>query len=93
MNNSFKPKPSKQIKLNKTSITLDNTHQDFLKEFSKDYDEKIPKLKMEKRKVKHRLGNVKSLEDKLNLQDRFKELNTEINILKLKKKNLSSKNN
>jgi hypothetical protein len=86
MNNSFKPKPSKQIKLNKTSITLDNTHQDFLKEFSKDYDEKIPKLKMEKRKVKHRLGNVKSLEDKLNLQDRFKELNTEINILKLKKK-------
>ena len=86
MNNSFKPKPSKQIKLNKTSITLDNTHQDFSKEFSKDYDEKIPKLKMEKRKVKHRLGNVKSLEDKLNLQDRFKELNTEINILKLKKK-------
>ena len=86
MNNSFKPKPSKQIKLNKTAITLDNTHQDFLKEFSKDYDEKIPKLKMEKRKVKHRLANVKSLEDKLNLQDKLKELNTEINNLKLKKK-------
>ena len=86
MNNSFKPKPSKQIKLNKTAITLDNTHQDFLKEFSKDYDEKIPKLKMEKRKVKHRLANVKSLEDKLNLQDKLKELNTEINNLRLKKK-------
>tara|TARA_B100001059_G_C17768875_1_gene547217 strand:+ start:340 stop:1482 length:1143 start_codon:yes stop_codon:yes gene_type:complete len=86
MNNSFKPKPSKQIKLNKTAITLDNTHQDFLKEFSKDYDEKIPKLKMEKRKVKHRLANVKSLEDKLNLQDKLKELNAEINNLKLKKK-------
>lgn len=86
MNNSFKPKPSKQIKLNKTAITLDNTHQDFLKEFSKDYDEKIPKLRMEKRKVKHRLANVKSLEDKLNLQDKLKELNTEINNLKLKKK-------
>jgi hypothetical protein len=40
---SFKPKSIKKIKYNKkTSITLDTKHNEFLNEFSKDKEDKIP---------------------------------------------------
>lgn len=47
---SFKPKTNKKIKFNKQkSITLDGKHKEFLNEFSKNENDKIPELKNEKK--------------------------------------------
>jgi hypothetical protein len=49
---SFKPKATKKIKFNKkSSITLDNKHKEFLNEFSKDENDRIPELKFERQEL------------------------------------------
>jgi hypothetical protein len=49
---SFKPKTNKKIKFNKQkSITLDGKHKEFLNEFSKNENDKIPDLKVEKKEL------------------------------------------
>ena len=46
---SFKPKTVKKIKVNKkNSTTLDGKHKEFVNEFNKDENDRIPKLKEEK---------------------------------------------
>ncbi len=89
---SFKPKTTKKIKVNKKSIvTLDGKHNDFINEFNKDEQDKIPKLKNEKREI---LGKLKeneemqnlSIEQVLDLKDRIEEINEEIKNVKMKKK-------
>jgi len=89
---SFKPKTTKKIKVNKKSIvTLDGKHNDFINEFNKDEQDKIPKLKNEKREI---LGKLKeneemqnlSIEQVLDLKDRIEEINEEIKNIKMKKK-------
>jgi hypothetical protein len=67
---SFKPKPNKRMKYNKTSVTLDNTHKDFLQEFAKDFHEKIPKLKIEKSKLKTKMEIAKTIEEKMEISDK-----------------------
>ena len=50
---SFKPKTAKKIKYNKKkSITLDGKHNEFLNVFSKDENDRIPDLKLEKYELK-----------------------------------------
>ena len=84
----FKPKTNKKIKYNKkNSITLDNKHKEFLNEFSKDENNRLPELKNEKNKLKKQLENIDlSIEQKLDIQDRINEINTSIKDIKAKKK-------
>ena len=53
---AFKPKSAKKIKFNKkSSITLDGKHKEFLNEFSKDENDRIPDLQLEKYELKELL--------------------------------------
>ena len=85
---SFKPKPNKKVYIDNsnTSLTLDNTHNRFVDEFAKDSNEKIPKLKEEKRILKKKLLKTKKIEDKLDIKDRINEIKSQIHILGNKKK-------
>ena len=88
---SFKPKNTKKIKFlnKKNSITIDGKHKEFLSEFSKDENYRIPELNIEKQKLKKQLENLNendNIEEKLNIQDRINEIKQLINVTKLKKK-------
>jgi hypothetical protein len=87
---SFKPKTNKKIKFNKQkSITLDGKHKEFLNEFSKNENDRIPDLKAEKKKLELKLENPNeklSIEQKLDITDRIKEIKSIIKELKTKKK-------
>jgi hypothetical protein len=85
---SFKPKTNKKIKFNKQkSITLDGKHKEFLNEFSKNENDKIPDLKAEKKELELKIENhVLTVEQKLDISDRIKEITSTIKELKSKKK-------
>lgn len=89
---SFKPKTTKKIKVNKKStVTLDGKHNEFINEFNKDEQDKIPKLKNERRELLNKLKendetHSLSVEQVLDLKDRIEELNNEIKNTKMKKK-------
>jgi hypothetical protein len=86
---SFKPKTPKKIKYNKKgSITLDGKHKDFLNEFSKNEINKIPELLTEKKALQQKLESNENLtiEQKLDITDRVKDIIKIIKELKSKKK-------
>ena len=86
---SFKPKTNKHIRLNKkTTITLDTKHKEFLNDFSKDENDLIPELKLERHNIKKELENNKniSLDQQLDLKDKILELTDKIKEIKNKKK-------
>ena len=87
---SFKPKTTKKIKFNKQkSITLDGKHKEFLNEFSKNENDRIPDLKTEKTELEAKLANPNeklTVEQKLDINDRIKEIKNIIKELKNKKK-------
>jgi len=89
---SFKPKTAKKIKVNKKSIvTLDGKHNEFINEFNKDEQDKIPKLKNQKKEIVNQLKENEetqqlSIEQVLDLKDRVEEINDEIKNIKMKKK-------
>ena len=87
---TFKPKTAKKIKFNKkSSITLDLKHKEFLNEFSKDENNRIPELKIERQEIRAKLElekNILTLEQKLDLEDQIKEITENIKFIKSKKK-------
>jgi hypothetical protein len=85
---SFKPKTNKKIKFNKKSaITLDGKHKEFLNEFSKDDNIKIPELKLERAELKKQLEDENlTLEQRLDINDRLLEIKKTISEIKNKKK-------
>jgi hypothetical protein len=89
---SFKPKTYKKIKVSKkNSTTLDGKHKEFIHEFTKDEEDKMPKLKEERAQVrsileKNTKENTLSIEQVLDYQDRITEITTELKFLKSKKK-------
>ena len=85
---SFKPKSAKKIKFNKkTSITLDGKHKEFLNEFSKDENDRIPELQLEKYELKELLKkDTITVEQQLEYQDKINEINETIKQIKGKKK-------
>lgn len=85
---SFKPKTIKKIKYNKqNAVTLDNKHKEFINEFAKDENNRIPTLENEKNLIKNQLNNQEiNIELKLELIDKLKEINSKIKELKNKKK-------
>jgi hypothetical protein len=87
---TFKPKSTKKFKFNKkTSITLDTKHKEFLNEFTKDENDKIPEFKLEIQELKNKLDteNYKlNIEQILDYKDKINDLTSKINKTKLKKK-------
>ena len=85
---SFKPKSAKKIKYNKkTAITLDIKHKEFLNEFNKDDEYRIPNLKLERLVYKNQLKNQNlTIEQRLDIEDKINEIFETIRIIKLKKK-------
>jgi hypothetical protein len=85
---SFKPKSAKKIKYNKKSaVTLDTKHKEFLNEFNKDEEDRIPDLKLEKQELKLQLKNKNiTIEQRLDIQDKINDLNDSIKEIKSKKK-------
>ena len=85
---SFKPKSAKKIKFNKkSSITLDGKHKEFLNEFSKDENDRIPELQLEKYELKELLKKITvTIEQQLEYQDKINEINETIKQIKERKK-------
>jgi len=87
---NFKPKTNKKIKFNKkTAITLDTKHKEFLNEFNKDENNKIPELKFERSQIKQKLieeNEILTIEQRLDLQDKVNEITKTIKDIKSKKK-------
>jgi hypothetical protein len=88
---SFKPKNTRKIIVNKKStITLDNKHTQLMDTFNKELLETLPKLRQEKKQLKQKLKsniNTIDIQDKLDIQDKIKDINKQITQIKLKKKN------
>lgn len=88
---SFKPKTVKKIKVNKkNSTTLDGKHKEFVNEFNKDENDKIPRLKKEKAEIKgilekNSLENTLTIEQIMDYRDKLAEVTNEIKELKSKK--------
>ena len=84
---SFKPKTNKKIKFNKKSATtLDTKHKEFLNEFSKDDNDHIPKLKIERQILKDDLIKEMTIEKRLEIEDKINEITDKIKDIRLKKK-------
>jgi hypothetical protein len=85
---SFKPKSAKKIKFNKKSaVTLDTKHKEFINEFDKDENDKIPELKYERQELKKQLINENmTVEQRLDIEDKIREINDSIKEIKNKKK-------
>ena len=77
---AFKPKSAKKIKFNKkSSITLDGKHKEFLNEFSKDENDRIPDLQLEKYELKELLQkDTLTVEQQLEYKDKINEINETI---------------
>jgi hypothetical protein len=84
---AFKPKSAKKIKFNKkSSITLDGKHKEFLNEFSKDENDRIPELQLEKYEIKDLLKkDTLTVEQQLEYQDKINEINETIKQIKGRK--------
>jgi hypothetical protein len=86
---SFKPKSIKKIKIpKKNSTTLDNKHKEFLNEFSKDENDNIPNLKVERLALRKQLEDEKdtlNVEQRLDITDRIKDITENIHNIKMKK--------
>ena len=85
---SFKPKSNKKIKFNKKSaVTLDIKHKEFINEFDKDENDRIPELKYQRQELKKQLINLDiSVEQRLDIEDQIQQINETIKETKMKKK-------
>jgi len=83
----FKQKTPKKIKICKKYITtLDGKHNEFINEFNNDEYNIIPELKNERKLLNKQLEEeTLTIEKRLDIQDRIKEINTNIKELKKKK--------
>lgn len=84
----FKPKNTKKIVVSNNSIvTLDSKHSELIKQFEDELNVNVPNLKKEKLEIKVLLENEElSLEQKLDYQDKIKQINQQIKEIKQKKK-------
>ena len=85
---TFKPKATKKIKHDeKTTITLDNKHNELLEKFKDNKNVKIPELKAKKRLLKNRLVSENiTMDDKLEIEDELLTISKTIKELKLEEK-------
>ena len=80
---TFKPKNTRKIMVNsKNIITLDRKHSELLERFNKNKEEVMPSLKKEKRILKTKLKKNISIDEKLEINDRLKEIASRLSCLK-----------
>lgn len=86
--NGFKVKSVKKQKpTDIVNITLDGKHKEIMGTIQKNQEEEIPNLKDEKSQIIKKLNETQmSLEERLELQDKVKDINDKIKKLKTKKK-------
>jgi hypothetical protein len=84
----FKPKNTKKIAVNQNSIvTLDGKHTEMIETFENDKNIIIPKLNNEKKQLFIKLSKKDlSLDEKLEIQDKFNSIKKKITEIKNKKK-------
>ena len=84
---NFRPKSSKKILINtKATATLDSKHNEKMKYFQDISNNKIPKIKQERKKLKQKIKNSINLEEQLKMIDRVKKLKEDLKRLKQEKK-------
>ena len=86
---NFKPKNQKKLAVNKHSImTLDNKHDEKMKEFTQISEKQIPNLKAKIKQLKRRIQKKKSMkiEKILEIEDEIKDCKLKVKELKLQKK-------
>ena len=83
---NFKPKANKKIKVSKKStITLDNKHNQKMNEFKTIQEKTIPDLLKKKKLLKKKLKKTTNIEEILNIKDEIKDIKKKIGKLKIKK--------
>jgi predicted 3-demethylubiquinone-9 3-methyltransferase (glyoxalase superfamily) len=89
---SFKPKTTKKFKVSKkNSTTLDGKHREFINDFNKDEQDRIPNLKFERAQLREKLASNElthelTIEQVMEYKDNIEEINEHIKALKHKKK-------
>ena len=86
--NGFKVKPAKKTKTNDSiNVTLDGKHKEIMTKFEKDSTQTIPELQEQKTELIKTLNETSlTVEERLSIQDKVKDINTKIKNLKSKKK-------
>ncbi len=85
---NFKPKANKKIKINKKStITLDNKHNEKMNDFKNIAEIKIPDLLKKKKLLKKKLKKITNIEQRLNIIDEINDIKKKICKLKSEKSN------
>ena len=70
---NFKPKATRNFKISKKySVTLDNKHNEKMKEFHIIQKKKIPALKKEKKKMEEKIKEAENTEERLEFEDKLK---------------------
>tara|TARA_Y100000389_G_scaffold163931_1_gene167415 strand:+ start:433 stop:1548 length:1116 start_codon:yes stop_codon:yes gene_type:complete len=85
---NFKPKANKKIsKHNTTKNTLDNKHNEKMKEFKKIEEIDLPSLKKIKNDIKVLLKKTKNIDKKIELENQLYDVRRQIKNISSKKKN------
>lgn len=84
----FKPKNTKKIVLyNNNVVTLDSKHSELIKQFDDEIKYNIPDLKNERREIMNLISTSDlSLDEKMDYNDKIKQINSQIKDIKQKKK-------
>lgn len=92
---SFKHKTNKKIILDeKTITTLDGKHREVEKEFDRDKTEVLPELRAKRKHLSKLLETPNiGIEEELEIKDKIKDINTQIQTIKRNKKNYYLNNN
>ena len=84
---TFKPKSSKTIQVcSKSTTTLDSKHRELLEKITHEEEVEMPKLKLERKKLKKILKNEKNIEKVLDLEDKIENISKEIKAIKKARK-------
>ena len=75
-------------------ITIDEKHNMLLEEFEKIDIETIPEMVIEREELRNRLKHIddEKIDEKMEIKDKIRDINEQLNILKRKKKNYLLKN-
>jgi hypothetical protein len=75
-------------------ITIDEKHNMLLEEFAKIDTETIPEMLIEREDLRNRLKHIDDdkIDEKMEIKDKIRDINEQLNILKRKKKNYLLKN-
>ena len=92
---SFKHKTNKKIILDeKTITTLDGKHREVEKDFDRDKTEVLPELRAKRKHLSKLLDTQNiGIEEELEIKDKIKDINTQIQTIKSNKKNYYLNNN